>query len=95
LKYSDTNDELYAWLKRKEIDIVIDDAPIAGAFIKESNACLKKDFFLEDSMAAYGIAFRKGNAPRKEKVNQEMRALKENGFMEQLTTKWFAGIELK
>lgn len=87
LTFSDTNEELYQLLRKRKLDLVIDDSPIAGAFIKENKNL--KLFLLKDTESAYAIAFNKSNLQDKLTIDQLLREIKLDGAWQRLYDKWF------
>jgi ABC-type amino acid transport substrate-binding protein len=93
LVVSNTNEELYQLLMVKKIDALIDDSPIAGAFVK-LNKQLKVAFFLPGTDSEYAIAVRKGNTPLQDSINVILAGMAKNGIWQKLHDKWFEGIIL-
>jgi len=60
-RLSESNDELYAALRNREIDAVVDDSPTAGYFSRMGPG-LRMCGRVPGSDAAYAIMLRKGNA---------------------------------
>jgi len=87
------NDELYDLLLKGEIDVLIDDSPIAGGFLQKHRA-LQIAMFMPHTHSQYAIAMRKGDTLLKLRVNEVLSQLKENGVYQQLYKKWFNYIEL-
>jgi ABC-type amino acid transport substrate-binding protein len=86
--YSDTNDELYELLNHKKINLVIDDSPIAGAFVK-LNENIEISFLLPGTESTYAIAVKKGNEQVRNAMNTVLRQIKKNGVWQSLYDKWF------
>lgn len=91
--HTSRNEELYDKLLRKEIDVVIDDSPIAGGFLRKHQG-LQMGMFLPETHSQYAIAMKKGDTVLKGRINDVLKLLKENGVYHQIYRKWFAQIEL-
>ena len=91
--HADRNVDLYKMLLNKQIDVLIDDSPIAGAFIKKYPG-LEIGMFLPNTHSQYGIAMKKGDTPLRLRINDTLIMLKENGVYHKLYKKWFSQIEL-
>lgn len=91
--HAERNEELYQLLLQKKIDVVVDDSPIAGRFIRRYR-CLEIGTFLTDTLSQYAIAMRKGDVILKKEINEVIKSLKETGFYHQIYKKWFNQIEL-
>lgn len=90
--YAVTNKELYRKLQSGKIDLLIDDSPIAGGFL-QNNKKLKIGMFLPKTDSSYAIAMKKGDVKLKEKFNEALTLLKENGTYQQIYKKWFSEIQ--
>jgi len=93
LVHADTNKELYEQLLKGKIDVLIDDSPIAGGFLKKHSS-LKIGLFLPDTDSHYAIAMRKGDVKLKNEINEVLRAMKKSGTYQNIFTKWFTQIQL-
>lgn len=87
------NDELYDLLLKQEIDVLIDDSPIAGGFLQKHRG-LQIGMFMPNTHSQYAIAMKKGDTLLKLRVNEVIQNIKENGVYQQLYRKWFNYIEL-
>ncbi|MEJ5963501.1 substrate-binding periplasmic protein [Pedobacter immunditicola] len=87
------NDELYNLLLKGEIDVLIDDSPIAGGFLHQHRG-LQIGMFMPNTHSQYAIAMKKGDTLLKLRINEVLKHLKENGVYHQLYKKWFNYIEL-
>ncbi len=87
------NDELYDHLLSGEIDVLIDDSPIAGGFLQK-HAQLQIGMFMPNTHSQYAIAMKKGETLLTRSVNEVLLHLKESGVYHQLYKKWFNYIEL-
>jgi len=90
---SDTNDELYGLLTKREIGAVIDDSPIAGAFAR-SSPYLTVSFFFPGTKSEYAIALKKGNTELRNSLNTALNEIKISGHWQKLYDKWFTGMQL-
>lgn len=91
--HAERNVDLYKMLLTKEIDVLIDDSPIAGAFIKKYSR-LEIGMFLPNTHSQYAIAMKKGDNPLRLRINDTIKMLRANGVYHQLYKKWFTQIEL-
>jgi len=91
--HAERNADLYKMLLNKEIDVLIDDSPIAGAFIKKYPG-LEIGMFLPNTHSQYAIAMKKGDNALRLRINNTISMLRENGVYQQLYKKWFSQIEL-
>ncbi|WP_432711753.1 substrate-binding periplasmic protein [Pedobacter sp.] len=91
--HANRNDELYDLLLRGEIDVLIDDSPIAGGFLKK-HPDLQIGMFLPQTHSQYAIAMKKGDTILRQRINEVLKHLKGNGFYHQIYKKWFNQIEL-
>jgi ABC-type amino acid transport substrate-binding protein len=93
LVHMDTNTELYDALEQGKIDMLIDDSPIAGGFLKQRQD-LKVGLFIPHTDSHYAIAMKKGDLQLKSQINEVLLKMKENGLYDALFTKWFSQIQL-
>jgi ABC-type amino acid transport substrate-binding protein len=93
LVHADTNKELYDTLMHRGIDMVVDDSPIAGGFLK-SYKKLKIGMYIPDTESQYAIAMKKGDLKLKSQINEVLREMKQNGLYDSLFSKWFSGMHL-
>lgn len=91
--FSDTNEELYQLLKDRKIDLLIDDSPIAGGFLKLNNN-LKVSLFLPGTESFYAIAIKKGNVQIRNSINTILSEIKKDGCWQKFYDKWFEDIIL-
>lgn len=82
-------DNAYMELGTKRADAVLHDTPNILYFIKTAGAGKFKT--VGDSLEAqqYGIAFPKGSDELREKVNNALKTLRENGTYNEIYKKWF------
>jgi polar amino acid transport system substrate-binding protein len=73
-----------------QIDAVICDTPIAENYVKKNTATLK---IVGDAMTTedYGIAVAKGKDDLLAKINAGLKAVQNEGLIDQLVAKWLAG----
>ncbi|WP_299027341.1 basic amino acid ABC transporter substrate-binding protein [uncultured Thermanaerothrix sp.] len=85
----DTYDLAFLDLANGQIDAVIADYPTALGFIGKNPEKLTTvgEVFTEES---YGIAICKNRSDLVDKINTALKALKEEGFIQQLEQKWLA-----
>ena len=93
LVIADTNDELYNKLSKGDLDALVDDSPIARGFVKQ-NSQLSVCHFLSNSSSQYAIALKKGNIDLKNSLDKVIDKLQQNGFLKDIKSKWFDGIEV-
>lgn len=93
LFHADVNKEMYDSLQEGKIDVLIDDSPIAGGFMKQFKT-LKIGMFLPHTDSKYAIAMKKGDLKLKNEINAILQAMKEDGRYDSLFKKWFTHIEL-
>lgn len=91
--HAETNQELYEKLMAGRIDVLIDDSPIAGGFLHK-NESLAIGMFMPETESQYAIAMRKGDVELKERINETLALLKNNGKYAQIHDKWFQQIKL-
>jgi ABC-type amino acid transport substrate-binding protein len=93
LVHADTNKELYETLMHRGIDMLVDDSPIAGGFLK-SYKKLKIGMYIPETESQYAIAMKKGDLKLKDQINEVLREMKKNGLYDSLFAKWFKGMHL-
>lgn len=91
--HAERNDELYQKLVRREIDVVIDDSPIAGGFLQKYDT-LQMGMFIPETHSHYAIAMKKGDTELRNRINEVLKLLKENGAYHRIFKKWFTYIQL-
>lgn len=91
--HAETNQELYDRLLAGRIDVLIDDSPIAGGFLKK-NEKLAIGMFMPGTESQYAIAMKKGDVELKERINETLELLKANGKYAEIHDKWFQQIKL-
>jgi ABC-type amino acid transport substrate-binding protein len=87
-----TNKELYSKLLARKIDLLIDDSPIAGGFLKK-NSKLKIGMYLPETDSHYAIAMKKGDVQLKDQFNVALKFLQDNGQYFTIYKKWFTDIK--
>ena len=91
--HAETNQELYDKLMAGRIDVLIDDSPIAGGFLHKHES-LTIGMFMPETESQYAIAMRKGDVELKERINETLVLLKNNGKYAEIHDKWFQQIKL-
>ena len=91
--HAETNKELYQKLEAGRIDVLIDDSPIAGGFLNH-NDNLNISMFMPETESQYAVAMKKGDIELKERINEVMELLHDNGKYEEIHDKWFKQIKL-
>lgn len=84
----ESNEEIYAALAVGALDAVIDDSPIATHFARVIHG-LRYVGALPDTDGAYAIMVRKGNKPLVTAINTALAAIKRDGTLAELRTRWF------
>ncbi|MHB8172072.1 MAG: basic amino acid ABC transporter substrate-binding protein [Thermincolia bacterium] len=79
--------EAFLELKNGGADAVMNDIPVTAEYIKK-NADVKVAFEIPTG-EKYGIGVNKGNKELLEKINQGLKAVKENGEYDKIYEKWF------
>jgi ABC-type amino acid transport substrate-binding protein len=93
LVHADTNKELYETLMHRGIDMIIDDSPIAGGFLKRYKK-LKIGMYIPETNSQYAIAMKKGDLKLRSQINEVLQKMKEDGRYDALYAKWFSGMLL-
>jgi glutamine transport system substrate-binding protein len=89
----DLNTDTYSALTAGEVDVVIDDLPIAAHFARTMG--LGRPMPLPGTEAEYGYVFTKGNDHLRQRVNDALRSLREDGTWRTLRDRWWPpGTEL-
>ena len=83
----DLNTTTYAALSTGEVDLVIDDLPIAEHFAKMMRLGRPKP--LAGTEAQYGYVFAKGNDRLRQSVNDSLRSLRDDGTWRALRERWW------
>ncbi|WP_442587867.1 substrate-binding periplasmic protein [Pedobacter sp. AW31-3R] len=91
--HAETNQELYDKLIAGRIDVLIDDSPIADGFLKKNDS-LAIGMFMPGTESQYAIAMKKGDVELKERINETIDLLKENGKYAEIHDKWFKQVKL-
>jgi polar amino acid transport system substrate-binding protein len=89
----DTNDEQYEKLTTKEIDALIDDAPIAYGF-SQSNPSIHMAELIESTPSHYAIVLNKENSALQNQLNAAIDTLERNGFLAERRAFWFKDTKL-
>jgi ABC-type amino acid transport substrate-binding protein len=82
------NTEAYGALAARDVDAVVDDHPIAGAFASLMPA-LQVAARIRGTRSQYGIMFRKGNAVQRKAVDAALRSLQRDGTHAAIERQWF------
>lgn len=81
--------EAFMALRNGNVDAVVNDAPVAYYFIEQDT---RDDFKVVGDLLSseyYGIAMAKDNAELYDAVNGALKALKENGKLQEIHDEWF------
>lgn len=91
IKAFNTGAEAFMDLKMKGCDAVITDRPVIGYFIvknpRASKGLVQKNMAFDSEY--FGFAAKKGNKELVEKVNAQLKAMREDGTYDKIYTKWF------
>jgi ABC-type amino acid transport substrate-binding protein len=91
---SESNEELYASLAAGELDVVIDDSPIAKYF-SQAVAGLHFAGVLQGTEGAYATMVRKGNNKLRAEINRALADMEKDGTQQRLRFKWFGDGQAK
>ncbi len=87
---SESNEKLYASLAVGELDVVIDDSPIAQYFAN-SMPGLRFTGVLPETAGCYAIMVRKGNHTLRAEINTALGEMERDGTLQTFLSKWFGG----
>jgi len=87
-----TIDEAYAALTKKEVKAVVYDAPILLYHANKASGGQQKVVGRLFERQSYGIALQRDSKYRKP-INEALLRLRENGYLDELNTKWFGATE--
>lgn len=87
-RVSESNEYLYASLAAGDIDVVIDDSPIAKYF-SQSVRGLQFTGLLPGTEGAYAIMVRKGNDRLRAEIDGALREMNNDGTRQKLLSRWF------
>lgn len=87
VRLSESNDEIYASLSRREIDLVVDDSPIAAYFARLVPG-LRVAGALPESEAAYACMVKKGNSALKHAINATLIEMEAEGLQRSIRERW-------
>ncbi len=92
--YYETTDELFEALERGEIDCVVDDEPIMRFFISRHPG---RGFRVLELLEPSGYAFpmRKDSAALRAAIDKELRAMLDDGTVEDIVTRWMEGTTVR
>jgi ABC-type amino acid transport substrate-binding protein len=85
---SESNEALYASLAAGDIDVIIDDSPIAQYF-SHAVAGLQFAGVLPGTEAAYAIMVRKGDHRLRDEINRVLEEMEADGTRQEFLSKWF------
>jgi len=85
---SESNDDLYKALAAKELDVVVDDSPIAS-YYSHAIPGLQLAGLVPGTDAAYAIMVRKGNAGLRDSFNRVLREMEHDGTLAKYRAVWF------
>ncbi|WP_394823690.1 transporter substrate-binding domain-containing protein [Pendulispora albinea] len=88
----DRIEEAYFALEKKQIKAVVYDAPVLLYHVKQSKSDQLKVVGRLFEKQNYGIALQQGSKYRKP-INEALLKLRESGYMDELSTKWFGPSE--
>jgi polar amino acid transport system substrate-binding protein len=87
-----TIDEAYAALGKKDVKAVVYDAPILYYHVKNMGGGNQQVVGRLFERQNYGIGLQQ-NSPHRKAINSALLKLRENGYLEELHTKWFGAEE--
>ena len=77
-------------LENGEYDVVLCDSPVADTYITNYPDKYELAFLDKANVEQFGVAMAKNDVELQTAVNEAMKQLKEEGFFEENTAKWFA-----
>ena len=77
-------------LDNGEYDVVLCDSPVADTYITNYPDKYELAFLDKENVEQFGVAMAKDDTALQTAVNEAMKQLKEEGFFEENTAKWFA-----
>ena len=77
-------------LDNGEYDVVLCDSPVADTYITNYPDKYELAFLDKENVEQFGVAMAKNDVELQTAVNEAMKQLKEEGFFEENTAKWFA-----
>ena len=77
-------------LENGEYDVVLCDSPVADTYITNYPDKYELAFLDKENVEQFGVAMAKNDVELQTAVNEAMKQLKEEGFFEENTAKWFA-----
>jgi len=87
MRVSESNDELYAALRDREVDAVVDDSPMATYFSRMGPG-LRVCGLVPGSGAAYAIMLRKGNAVLRNALDAALDDMASDGTLGAFRDRW-------
>jgi ABC-type amino acid transport substrate-binding protein len=88
-RLSESNDELYAALRDRTIDAVVDDSPIAG-YSSRTEPGLRMCGMVPETDGAYAVMLRKGNSALRSVLDAALDTLTSDGTLGTLKERWLA-----
>jgi polar amino acid transport system substrate-binding protein len=85
---SESNDDLYKALAARELDVVVDDSPIAS-YYSHLIPGLQLAGLMPGTDAAYAIMVRKGNHGLRDPLNRVLREMERDGTLPKYRATWF------
>lgn len=76
-------------LDNGEYDVVLCDSPVADSYLTKYPDKYELAFLDNENVEQFGVAMGKGNEALEKAVNEAMAQLKDEGFFEDNTAKWF------
>ena len=81
---------VFTALDNGEYDVVLCDSPVADTYITNYPDKYELAFLDKENVEQFGVAMAKNDVELQTAVNEAMKQLKEEGFFEENTAKWFA-----
>jgi polar amino acid transport system substrate-binding protein len=85
----DSPDQAFLDLNTGRLDAVVNDLPVSGYFLVKNPSLPLKIAFTIPTNEYYGIALKKGDTQLRDKINQALLQLKQNGKYTEIYKKWF------
>ena len=89
LKELNTPADCFMELKALGVDAVVNDRPVNDYYISKNGAVGVKELPEKITSESYGMAMAKDNNELREKVNDALKKLKDNGEYQRIYEKWF------
>jgi len=81
---------VFTALENGEYDVVLCDSPVADTYITNNPDKYELAFLDQENVEQFGVAMAKDDTALQTAINEAMKQLKEEGFFEDNTAKWFA-----